>query len=336
MEQGENAQGKPSPHLQSHMSGPSIEGADDRITVAQPEEGIFPVVCGHMDEGGKVHRMVHFRAPTGEEEDLWSNDSIPYSAKVTEMLVRCTKRFGDVANPGEIRQIVRNAPQGVRLDMLLALRTFSNYHEAGWIYKMEMKCQGRECSREDAPPFSVDVNLFEVGKYTPRFPNQDEYECFLPGAKVPIKWHRMRSIGDQIIEAVASNKNTRKFIATWSIVVRLMEYDGQDVSIGPDDVLDKNGRRLLDINGRGARRMSKRGAQAYKTARSLLTSDRDFLRSEFLENEPAIDLDVEAECPLCGYLNRGMLDMNQSSFLFPRATLTLSKRTFSNSWKDGI
>lgn len=328
-------QGTPSRALQEAQEAQAAQqsGGFDytRITTAQPEEGIFPVVGGYFD-GEKLHNVVHLKAPTGYEEDIWGNSSLPFVVRMNEVLVACTKRYGSIENPGLIRQAVIGSPQGTRLDMLLALRTFSNYAEFGWIYDMEVDCVSNVCRDRHADPFKTSVDLRKVGKYHPPHPEQDEYTVTLPRSGAVAVWRRMTSAGDQIFEAVLAGKNTKFEQPTWSVLVRLLRLDDQDISVGLDDVLDHSGRTILSLEGGGHKnRMGKRGLATYKAVKRMLSPDRDFLRGQFLEHEPALDIDVQAECPECGYMNRTMIDLNQSGFLFPQATSTNSKRIFSTT-----
>ena len=328
--------GRPSPFLQA-VRAPQDGEADweyGRITEAQPVEGIFPVVGGYVDRAGKFHNMVHLRATSGEEEDIWSDMSLPFCVRMNEVLVRCVKRYGDITNPGEIRQAVLGSSQGTRLDMLLYLRCFSNYEDKGWIYKMDVECGSIICTMAESAPFSVDVNLYDVGRYDSPHPEQSEYEVVLPRIKVPVRWRRMTPAGDQIVEAVAAREESRKDVATWGVVVRLLDYDGKDVSVGLDDVLDKTGRVILGYGGRRSK-MKPRGVEAYKLVKKMATYDRDFLREQFMDSEPSLDLEVSAKCPECGMVNRVRLDLNQSGFFFPKATSALTKRTFSSLWTVG-
>jgi hypothetical protein len=116
--------------------------------------------------------------------------------------------------------------------------------------------------------------------------------------------------------------NSESGLLSYAILVRLREWNGQQVELSSRDFMTDGARPKL--------KLSPAAKKWLLQVKNLVTGDRDFLRGEFEDNEPGIDLEVDVECQHCGLEYMARLDVAQESFFFPQATSRRSKRRRSS------
>lgn len=116
------------------------------------------------------------------------------------------------------------------------------------------------------------------------FPMPDKrkrvFEEQLPSG-VKCKWQVMTGELEEKMERMRSEKDALSL----AIFVRLVEFDGREPT-------------LYDV-------------------KSLVLSDRNYLRQRFDENEGGVETDILVDCKYCGAQFTTMLDIGQTSFFFP-------------------
>ena len=85
-------------------------------------QDIFTLPCGYYDENTCVlHREVHLREMSGDEEDLLANFQIPFAKRINGVFGSCITRIGDIPAP-KVPKIIPHLPVGDRSFLLFALR----------------------------------------------------------------------------------------------------------------------------------------------------------------------------------------------------------------------
>ncbi len=331
-------EGTPSPQLQrmqaaleANKDDPNsildTSGGDDGfegVTDAVPEKGAFQLVGGYVDDNQVLYNRVQLRAMGGNEEDLLGNDSVSVTQRMNGIMASCTTSLvgetpgGDavvIDQPGLVTQAIHRMPSGTRTHLLIALRRATHWRRHKDAYEMIVKCPNRRCQKEKE--HTVDLSTLEL--FQPPDPRKLVHEVELFDAEVKVQWRVAHGGQDEtltVISRVAENE-----ILSYMILVRLASWDGDDCRLGSTDLLDAAGRKI---------KLSPRAAKMLKQVKNLSSGDREELRESFLIHEPAVDTDLEFECPACKVEFTGMLDVGQKTFFFPSATSRRSKRKSSS------
>lgn len=284
------------------------------LTQGAPERWIFNLVGGWIDQEGKLQNEVELRAMRGHEEDLLGNNSIPITSRLDAIVANCCVRFGSVTDRGIINQIIRDIPTGTRTHLLICLRIASFYKMEKDIYSMEVECPSRQCRQKSHHK----INLSTLERYEPPNPGEKFHVLVLPESKDEIVWRGMTGRWDHAFDVLTRAMPHR--ILTYTILARIVRWNGEDVEVPPSLVLTGDGNKP---------HIQPRTEALISRIVNLEVVDREALRADFVRHEPGIDLDVEFKCPVCGLEFSGQMDVGQPGFFFPQVTLTRSKRTFS-------
>ncbi len=289
------------------------------LTIGVPEKGAFRLVGGYLEtfaDGREpvIHRDIELRAMSGHEEDLLSNDSIPFFRRMTSILAQCCTRIGThVDRPGIVRAI-HGLPAGSRQHLLVCLRRTSHYRATKDIYDMVVECP--KCGKDA----NHKVDLSGLEQYEMPDPFKRVFEDTLPDSNQKVVWRITEAPEDEIISAVVKHDTAQNELLTWSILIRVKSVDGQAISMRPDDVVDPDSGTM--------KRLPAKILELRQQIKNWSTGDRQFLRDRFMENEPGIDVDLDFTCsnPMCKKEFAGRLDVGQKGFFFPSATRTRSNR----------
>lgn len=285
------------------------------VTEGAPEQGLFRIVGGYLDEDGVVHDEVHLRAMSGNEEDLLGNDAIPFFRRMTGVLAQCCVRIGTLTDRQQVIKAIRGLPAGARQHLLVCLRRTSHWRATKDIYDMKVECP--KCGKDS----SYKINLAELELYQMPDPKQRAFHGKLPETGFDYHWAITTFDQDEILSAVVQDEKIQSELLTWSILIRLVRLNGTDFAVKPDEVID------LD-SGKLRKNLDRRVAELRLMVKNLPTGDRQYLRDEFMAHEPGIENEIEMECPSPGCKKEflGRLDFSQRDFFFPSATRKRSKR----------
>jgi hypothetical protein len=296
------------------------ESGFEPITDAIPEKGIFTLVGGYVDDEGVLHDEVELRAMTGHEEDLLGNRAVPMIQRMDSIMGNCTTRIGDITDKGEILRAVRRMPSGSRTHLLICQRIAGHWKTAKDVYEMEVRCPARtSCGKVG----HYKISLLDLDLYHPKDPTQMVHTSKLPYNEDEITWRVMTGVEDRIMNVVSSGGvDSESALLSYAILLRLRAWNGEPVELEARDFMTEGNRPKL--------KLSRKAKELLLLTKNMHTGDRDFLRGEFEDNEPGIELDVDIECQHCGLEYVGRLDVAQESFFFPRATSQRSKRRRSS------
>jgi len=283
------------------------------ITEGVSEQGIFQLVGGYLDSNGVVHSEVHLRAMSGHEEDLLSNDDVPFFARMTGILSQCCLRIGTIEDRPGIIKAIRGLPAGSRQHLLICLRRASHWRTTKDQYDMKVECP--KCEKDS----DYKVNLSTLDLYDMPDPLVRVHEGKLPDSGIPYTWTITSFDQDEIISTVVQNEKAQHEILTWSILIRLNTIGEEKVDVLPTEVIDRSNGTMLKV-------FPKRLADLRQKIKNLSTSDRQYLRDEFMQHEPGVETDIDFKCPKCKKEFQGRLDLGQRSFFFPSAPRTRSNR----------
>jgi endogenous inhibitor of DNA gyrase (YacG/DUF329 family) len=283
------------------------------ITDGSPEKGIFNIVGGYLDDDGVVHTEVQLRAMTGHEEDLLSNDAVPFFSRMTGVLSQCCERFGMFTEKPQIIKAIRGLPAGSRQHLLICLRRVSHWRTTKDIYDMKVECP--KCGHDS--DFKIDLSDLEP--YEMEDPTVRTFDGKLPETGFDYSWRVTSFDQDQILSAVIQNDMAQHEMFTWSILIRLTMLNGMKVDVRPSEVIDPDKGKML-------KNPARRVAEIRQTIKNLPVNDRQHLRDEFMKHEPGIETDIDFECPKCKKPFVGRLDLGQRSFFFPSAQRKHSNR----------
>lgn len=288
------------------------EGGYEPITDAAPEAGVYSIVGGYLDPDGKVHTQVQMRAMTGHEEDLLSNDNVPFFQRMTGVLSQCCVRFGDFTEKGKIITAIRGLPAGSRQHLLICLRRVSHWRTTKDIYEMKVECP--KCGKDT----DYKVNLADLDLYEMEDPTKRIFEGKMPSGAEYV-WAITGFEQDEILSAIVKNEMTEHELLTWSILIRLTSLNGEKVCVRPHEVIDED-------KGKLRKNIDRRVLALRQKVKNLEVNDRQYLRDEFMNHEPGVETDLEFSCPSCKKEFIGRLDLGQRSFFFPSARSTRSNR----------
>jgi hypothetical protein len=253
----------------------------DKLTEkARASQGIYDLPCGYLDQAGNLYTEVVLREISGTEEDLLGNAQVPTNKKLNELLSRCIVRLGPYTDHGVISQIVLDLTIGDRAFLIFAIRRIS----LGDDYPFKDSCP--ECEIESL----FIVNLAELTSRPTPDPKVRSFERVLPSGKT-VKFHPMTGRDEdrlaKIDKGYAAKKKNNTDTLSLAILMRL-------------DVLDNATPSLEAVKGLGIR-------------------DRNFLRSEFSDNEGGLNTEDTFECPECEAQFVRDVDISQQGFFFPSA-----------------
>ena len=283
------------------------------LTDGASEQGVFQIVGGYMDPDGVVHKEVHLRALSGHEEDLLSNDKIPFFQRITSIITACTKRIGTIEDRGQVIKAIRGLPAGSRQHLLICLRRTSHWRTTKDMYEMKVECPS--CSKDS--DFQVDLSTLEL--YEMPKDNVRAFSGVLPDSGRDYSWKITSFDQDEILSAVAQSEKNQSDLLTWSIAIRLESLNGSQDTLRPADVIDRSTGKLLT-------KFNEKVLALREEIKSMTTGDRQHLRDQFMENEPGIETDIDFACPHCKKEFIGRLDLGQRSFFFPSAAHKRSNR----------
>lgn len=323
--------GVPSKSLQDAIAkgkasgtGIAVEQAGDGddyvpLTVPVPEQGLFTLVGGYVDDDGELHKEVELRAMTGHEEDMLGNRGIPMVQRMDSIMGNCTQRLGGIADKGLIHRAIQRMPSGTRTHLLICQRIAGHWKTEKDAYEMEIRCPSRgSCGKIGY----YKLNLLDLELHEPEDPTKMFHSVVLPYSGDEVVWHVMTGAEDRIMQAVSdAGVGGESSALSYSILVRLCEWNGESINLSTKDFVTSDKRPKL--------KLSRRAKELLLRVKNLTTGDRDCLRGEFEAHEPGVEVDIEVECQHCGLEYIARLDINQEAFFFPRATSQRSKRKSS-------
>jgi len=285
-------------------------GEYETITDAAAEAGIFTLIGGYLDDDGNLHREVHMRSMSGDEEDLLGNRGIHILERMGTILSTCIVRLGTITDRGQIAQAVHRMPLGTRTHALVCLRRVTHWKRTKDIYEMDVRCPIRGCEKVG----SHAINLAELDTHDMPEPEQRVYELKLRDSGHIVSWRVATSAQERMLEAASDMEESR--ILTFAIMVRLDQIDGVDVRVGIGDVLTADKKKI---------KLSAKAANLFNRVRAWTVGDREDLREDIMDKEPSLDTEIDFECDHCHKPFKGGLDIGQESFFFPSATSRRSK-----------
>lgn len=121
---------------------------------SKPEEGIFVLPGGYVDDAGVVHREVQLDPLCGRDEEYLASipPSTPSANVITQLLTRCLRQVGNL--PCVDTKVVRRMLVGDREFLVLKLRQISHGDKLHTIFP----CQFAECGKE----MEVSLSLKEI------------------------------------------------------------------------------------------------------------------------------------------------------------------------------
>ena len=301
-------QGTPSPQLQESgliTPGEHAGGEYERLTDAAPEQGIYHIVGGYLDDAGEVHSEVHLRAMSGVEEDLMGNRSVPMMDRLNSILKSCTHRIGSIVDQGQIVQAIDRLPTGSRAHMLLCLRITSHWKRHKSIFSMQARCPYRGCEQRS----SYDVDLLTVETYDMPHPMVREHVVADLDCGQSVKWRVAATPQEKVLQLVSGLDEISAL--TYAILTRLVAVDDEDVRLSASDFLTPDHKKL---------KLSPKAKEMFAWAKKLSVGDRDALRDSFLDEEPGIEDEIDFTCNHCHREFTRVLDIMQETFWFPSLT----------------
>ncbi|HST54087.1 MAG TPA: hypothetical protein VLJ61_18920 [Pyrinomonadaceae bacterium] len=148
---------------------PAPGAVSDAGAVAEPEErpddGLFVLPGGYLDERGELHREVRLGALTGHDEESLAQAApgIAAAAAVTALLTRCVARVGSIERVDAA--LVRDLLVCDRDYLVLCLRSFA----FGPRIDAVLDCRNPECGKRMDVRFSLDELEFERRAVRSRF-----------------------------------------------------------------------------------------------------------------------------------------------------------------------
>ena len=279
------------------------------ITEANPEEGIYEMVGGYLDDEGVLHKEVHVRAMSGHEEDLMGNRSVGIVKRLNGIMASCVKRIGTIEDRGKISQAIARLPSGSRTHLLILIRVTSHYRTEKDIYEVEMRCP--MCQHMG----SYKVSLLELERFESPEPEKRTHTVKLPYDESEVEWKHLGGREDEIMSLLTDVSEHEQL--TFAILLRLMSWDGEPCELRASNLLDGSGKKV---------RLDKKAKELLLKVKNLPVGDREALRESFLEHEPGVDTDLEVSCEKCHEEFYGRINVAQPGFFFPRATSRRSKR----------
>jgi len=300
--QGRSA-GAPSPYLIEELA--KSDESYQQITDAAAERGVFQLIGGYLDDAGMVHREIHLRSMSGDEEDMLGNRSVPILDRMAAILAGCTERLGTIVERGQIAQAISRLPLGTRTHAIICLRRVTHWKRTKDLYEMEVRCPIAGCEKVG----SYSVNLAELEVHDMPEPEKRVYGLKLLDSGCEITW-RVAAAPQERVLSVASDMEESRLLS-FAILVRLETIDGQDVRLGLADLLTGDGKKV---------RLNKRAEELFGRVRKWSVGDREDIRAAIIDKEPSVDTDLEFECQHCHKDFGGSLDIGQETFFFPSAT----------------
>jgi hypothetical protein len=162
----------------------------------RPEEGIFVLPGGYCDDAGVTRREVQLTPVTGWEEEYLSTvpAATPSANVITQLLVRCVRRVGDLANVDA--PLIRRMLVGDREYLILKLRQMT----IGNNLRVILECQYAECGKNMEIGIALDelaigerpvtsrgftVELASGGRLEFRLPTGEDQEQLAARAEQP-------------------------------------------------------------------------------------------------------------------------------------------------------
>lgn len=285
----------------------------ERLTDANPEQGIFPLLGGYLDDDGKLHRTIHFRAMTGNEEDLLGNDGVDFSERLVSIIASCAVKIGPIEDRATINRAIHNVPSGALTWLMCCVRMVSHWETEKDVVSMELECPMRRCKHLGT--YRLPLMLQDL--YESPTPEVRTFKTTLPKTKSVIEWELMSSKWDspmRLIDRAFKGKRP-----TINLVTRLISWDGEHVQVSPEDFLTADRKK---INSRLPGKLVK----LIKRVGDLPVVDRETLRGQFEVHEPGIDMEFDVECESCNHEWKEQLNPASTSFFFPQVTSQRSRR----------
>jgi hypothetical protein len=297
------------------MVEPTESGGDyESITDAAAEAGIFTLVGGYLDDDGVLHREVHLRSMSGDEEDMLGSRGIHVLERMGSILGSCIERLGTITDRGQISQAVHRLPLGTRTHGLISLRRVTHWKRTKDIYEMDVRCPIATCKKVG----SYKLNLAELDTHDMPEPEKRVYEVKLLDSGSTVTWRVATAVQERILDVVSDLEESR--VLTFAIMVRLDTIDGADVRLGIGDLLTADKKKL---------KLTKRAKELFDRVRKMSVGDREDIRESIMDKEPSIDTELDFECVHCHNPFKGELDIGQEQFFFPSATSKRSKQKSS-------
>jgi hypothetical protein len=313
--------GTPSRRLQEALDrartqeGGILDRSDESyqpVTEAAPEKGIFTIVGGYVDDDGTLHNEVELDAMGGDEEDLLGNDSVPFLRRMDSIMAGCCKRIGTITDPAGIHKAIRELPSGSKTHLFVCLRIASHYKTEKDVYEMEVRCPDNiRCGK----PGFYKISLLDLELYQPEDPTQRIHEVDLPYAGFKAKWKTLTGKEDTVLTLLTEASEAEQL--SFSILVRLVELDGENVELAPTECLTSDGKKV---------KLNKNAQALLRRVKAMKTGDRETLRADFMDKEASVETEVDVTCSHCNLDFIARLNVAQEAFFFPQVTSRRSKR----------
>jgi len=169
-------------------------------------------------ENGTLSDEIEIRAMKGTEEDILSDDKIPMSRRLNDIVSNCTERIGTVTDKDQLRKMIPKLSTDDQTAILIGLRAISVDNE----YKYVLDCPS--CTQ----PIKINLDLDTLESRPAKAKEGFPFEVTLPSG-------RKAKVRPMLIEDTGKTENLRlegEGRVSASIWVRLVELDGKaDVKI---------------------------------------------------------------------------------------------------------
>lgn len=179
----------------------------------------FELPSGYLDEQGNVHKSVHLREITGEEEDILASKKLAVHKRLQRVLERCITQIDGVEDAKK-NDAIKNLPLMDRYALLIRLRTIS----LGNDYTFETECTNESCQKV----LRQFVELDSIVVHGMREPKTRVFSETLPKTGQAARWSVMTGTGEDKLSGLEQHKDSLSLM----ILARLQELGGEIPNLG--------------------------------------------------------------------------------------------------------
>jgi hypothetical protein len=246
-----------------------IGSAPDAEPEERPDEGLFVLPGGYLDERGELHREVRLAPLNGHDEESLAHAApgTASAAAVTALLTRCIARVGSIERVDAA--LVRDLLVCDRDYLVLCLRSFA----FGPRVDAVMKCRSPECGKRMDVRFSLDGLQFERRAVRSRF-------------------FKTRLASPVSVERGGAREETR--------LVEFRLPTGGDQEELSEVFRDDGERALRLLLSRTVKRVGTFDDVDAALIAGLPFEAREEVAAQMRRLSPQVEIEIEGECPECG------------------------------------
>ncbi|HEU4595307.1 MAG TPA: hypothetical protein VFS10_09210 [Pyrinomonadaceae bacterium] len=254
------------------VAGLSAEPAPDAGSAwpeERPDEGVFVLPGGYLDERGELHREVQLAPLNGRDEESLAlfAPGTATAVAVTSLLTRCVARLGSIERIDAA--LIRELLACDRDYLILCLRSFA----FGPRVDAVLKCRGSACGQPMDVSFSLDELRFEPRPVRSRF--------FTTQLSSPVS-----------VERGGARDETQ--------LVEFRLPTGADQEALAEVFRDDEERALQLLLARTIRRVGTFDDVDEALVAGLPFEARREIADEMRQLSPQVEIEVEGACPECG------------------------------------